>query len=320
VSLFFSLKSNCRKKRAIHNEMEEGRGEERRDETDQNELSKKKVWCSRSFVCGISLTTFPIKPKVDTRKRLWLLTYGSASKDITHEMLEAQGINVDECYTAIWRESKFTLIRCLRDNRIRPETLEIAMAALEKSDGIALRATIIGYDSLSSMNKQKVDSLEDHPGFKKIIELLNMHSDDVKCWINGDKDVYDHRSGALWRYIETTDPKKMTQRQLASRVIAWTPIVNAHETLKAAYEAQTASLEAYKKQNEDLKFALEGKRAFIERQDKEITKLLETKKILSFQLIDAGIQPAVVPLNTTSQEHCSGSGSGSEIIDVEHLP
>ena len=232
---------------------------------------------------------------MDTRKRLWLLTYGSTSKDITHEMLENNGVRIDECYTARWRESKFTLIRCLKDNRIRPEALKTAMDALETSDGIVLRATIVGYDSLSSMNKQKIDSLEDHPGFKKIIELLNMRSDDVKYWINGEKNVYDHRSGALWKYIDTTDPKKMTQGQLSARVIAWKPIIDAHETLKAAYESQSASLEAYKKQNEDLKFALEGKKEFIKYQDDEITKLLEVKKILSFQLIDAGIQPATMP-------------------------
>ena len=108
------------------------------------------------------------------------------------------------------------------------------MDALEKSDGIMLRATLTGYDSLSSVNKQKIDSLEDHPGFKKIIELLNMHSDDVKCWINGDENVYEYRSGALWRYINTTDPKKMTQTQLANIVTTWAPMIKEYEEMKKA--------------------------------------------------------------------------------------
>ena len=183
---------------------------------------------------SVVLIYFCSKPRMDTRKRLWLITYGSASNDITHEMLEQHGIHVDECYTAQWRESKFSLIRCSKKKRIRPETLKTAMDALEKSDGIMLRATLTGYDSLSSVNKQKIDSLEDHPGFKKIIELLNMHSDDVKCWINGDENVYEYRSGALWRYINTTDPKKMTQTQLANIVTTWAPMIKEYEEMKNA--------------------------------------------------------------------------------------
>ena len=228
-------------------------------------------------------------------------------------MLIQNGIHVDECYTAHWRESKFTLIRCLNNNRVRPEALKTAMGTLEKTDGITLRETILGYDSLTSVNKEKEDSLEDHPGFKKIIELLNIRSDDVKCWIEGDKNVYEHRSGALWRYLDTTDPQKMTQRQLAARVIAWTPIVNAHEALKAAYEAREASLQAYKKQNEDLKNALSTRLEIIKQLDKEITTLFEEKKILSFQLIDAGIRPAdMPPLDYLSNRNVPAQGNNPD--------
>ena len=211
-------------------------------------------------------------------------------------MLSQHEIHLDECYTIQWRESKFTLIRCVKGNRISQEAIKAVMDTLEDEYSILLRATIVGYESLVSTNKQKMDSLEDHPGFKKIIELVNTHSDEVKYWINGERNIFEHRSGVLWKYIETTNPNQMTQKQLATRVIAWTPIVNGYETLKAAFDTQQISLQAHEKQNIDLKNALKTTNEIIARQDEEIKKLFEEKKMLRNQLIDAGMHPADMPV------------------------
>jgi len=206
-------------------------------------------------------------------------------------MLLEQEIKVDECYTAVWRESKHTLIHCAKGCRLSPEALTKAIDELKISHGISLQATIIGYDSLTSMNKQKINTLEDHPGFKKITELLNMRSEDVKCWIEGEHNVYEYRKGSLWKSIEITDPTKMTQRQLAALVKAWAPIVNGNDTLKAAFEAQSASFQEYKEQNDSLKASLKQMHEIVARNKKEINELYTKEKLLHNQIINAGLVP-----------------------------
>ena len=223
--------------------------------------------------------------RIETRKKLWLITYGAACKDITHEILIEQGVSIDECYTAKWRESKYTLIHCSKGNRLSPEALTKIVEKLKHLHGITLQATVIGYESLTSVNKQRVDSLEDHPGFRKITELLNKRSEDLTCWIEGGKDVYEYRKGVLWKSIESTDPSKMTRAQLVALVRTWTPIVNGHTTLKEAYEAQASVLEKYKT-------SLKSTNEITEMQKREIDRLFEEKKLLSNQLIEAGMCPA----------------------------
>ena len=162
--------------------------------------------------------------------------------DITYEMLSEQNVKTDECYTATWRESKYTLIHCAKANRVAYQTLLKAIEKLRTHHGILLNATISAYDALSSNDTLNGDSLKDHPGFKRILHLLNTHNEDLQWWITGQNNVYDYRKGLLWRYIETTDPTKMTQRQLAAKVIAWAPIVRECEILKRIMESSSAQV------------------------------------------------------------------------------
>ena len=228
---------------------------------------------------------------METRKQIWLITYGAACDSINHQMLKEFGVISDECYTAVWRESKYTLFHCAKAERISIEALQQSTKAMEERYRIVFNAAVLGYDALSSNNTSNRESLENHPGFKKMVELLNSGSEDLKWWIHGDKNIHDFRKGLLWKFIDSTDPEKMTHKQLESRIKAWAPIVHTHETLQAAYDATRARLQASEEELQHLRMELKAEREISARLSGNIQELFQEKTLLRNQLADAGIRP-----------------------------
>ena len=229
---------------------------------------------------------------MDTRKQIWLVTYGSACESITHQMLDEFGIKSDECYTVLWRESKYTLFHCTKKHRVSMESLKQATKAMGERYRIVFNAAVFGYDAICSNDAFTGESLENHPGFQKLVEALNAGSEDFSWWIDGDEScIHKHRKGLLWRYIENTDPDKMTHKQLASRVKAWAPIVRSHETLQAAYDATSSRLQANEEKMKQLRNELQVEREISAKKSENIKQLLEEKQSLRYQLVDAGLRP-----------------------------
>ena len=167
-----------------------------------------------------------------TEKQLWLVTYGASSKSMTHEMLKQCGLEVDECYTATWRESKYTLIRVHRDHRLRRTGMQKVMGRMLESFGV-VETEIFGFESVSSNSKEEHTSLEDHPGFKLMVQKVNKDPVELEWWMrNGAQDLAANRKGLLWRHIDATDARSMTHSQLIQRVEMWKPIVMEVEELR----------------------------------------------------------------------------------------
>lgn len=206
-------------------------------------------------------------------------------------MLIDQNVKVDECYTAVWRESKYTLIHCAKADRITLQTLKTAMDILENLHGISLNATILSYEALISTNSHTGELLEEHPGFKRIVHLLNTQSEDLKWWIAGGNDIYDHRKGMLWKYIETTDPMKMTHGQLAARVISWKPIIDESENMKRILEVLNPMLQAKEEEAQHFKEALKQERMITKRLEEELMKTSGERFKLRGLLKRNGIDP-----------------------------
>jgi len=168
--------------------------------------------------------------KRDPDKRIWLVTYGSGCPSVTHDMLRERGVYVDECYTVTWRESKYTLFRLSKQNRFRASTISKVMLSLKESYGI-VGSGLFGFGSVSCNDEKKEELLIDHPGFRKMVDVLNDNPDALSWWmVTGD--LVSNRKGLLWRHIEMTDPSSMTRAQLMERVIKWSPIVKEAEILK----------------------------------------------------------------------------------------
>ena len=93
---------------------------------------------------------------------------------------------------------------------------------------------ITGYDTLTS-NSSEV-SIKDHPGFMRMVQLLNQRSAELESWVR-EGDVYTNRKGMLWPHIEGTDPGVMTQTQLVHRVRTLTEMLKRQH---AAADATTS--------------------------------------------------------------------------------
>ena len=235
---------------------------------------------------------------METRKQIWLVTYGAACESITHEMLKEAGINADECYTTVWRESKYTLFHCPKTDRVSMDAMKQAAKAMEERHKIVFNAAVFGYDALSSNDTSTGESLENHPGYKKMVQLLNAGSDDLRWWIRGDGiSIRDYKKGLLWKSIDSTDPEKMTHKQLVSRVKAWAPIVSVHETLQEAYNSSNARLQAVEEVFRQLRLELKVEREISANLSGHIKVLFEEKAVIRNQLIDAGLRPLDMPSN-----------------------
>lgn len=205
--------------------------------------------CIGEGPCFVSLRPGPIffpKPKqMDTAtKQLWLVTYGSSGQSINQEMLSQHGLDADECHTAKWRESKYTLVHFVKGCRVHRKRLQDAMGALKDSHGIIL-TEVFGFDSLACNSQTERNHIEEHPGFMRIVTLLNTQPSEVE---SHGTDPFDRRS-ILWKHIDTTDPDLMTRAQLIKRVRRWGPEVRELQRNNRLLDAERAVLA---EENQDL--------------------------------------------------------------------
>ena len=176
--------------------------------------------------------------KQDSPKQIWFITYGAACQSITPEMLKSSEIVVDQCYTAVWRESKHTLFHHPRQHRARHSAISKSMDCLQREYGIIL-GVLCGFDSIASNGKgTDEESLETHPGFKLMLNALNSprRDEQLQWWTEIDEDITENRKGLLWKYIEDMDVSKLTKAQLFNRAKEWIEITKENKRLKASNE------------------------------------------------------------------------------------
>jgi hypothetical protein len=160
-------------------------------------------------------------------KQIWLITYGSSCQSITHEMLLDCGLQVDECYTAVWRESKYTLVHIEKAGRLRKTAMDKIMLLMHATFQI-VETEIFGFDSVSCNSKSDQTSfaLEEHPGFRILVDNVNKDPIELDWWMRCEaEDLYANRKSLLWKHIERTDATSMTHAQLVDRVKKWAPLV-----------------------------------------------------------------------------------------------
>lgn len=185
--------------------------------------------------------------KQETGKCIWLLSYASGSPDVDQEMLQSVNVICDECYTATWRESKYTLVHMSPENRLRPTAIQKAMHTLNHTHDI-ISNNITGYETLSS-NDKHIENVREHPGFKRMIDLLNSNSSEIRTWLKSG-DVMTNKKGLLWEYIKSINPKEKTHGQLVKQVVKLTPLVRENEALHTENEL-------FKAENQALRAALD---------------------------------------------------------------
>ena len=171
----------------------------------------------------------------DNAKTIWMITYGAGCTDITHELIKECGLDALECYTTEWRESKYTLVRL--SSRQRRISFETKIKEVLKKYHILL-SELTGYDSVAG-NCMKTD-LDAHPGFQKMVELINKGSAAITCWDQG-KDIHSDVHGIFWTYLEVP-PNQATFAQLKRMVSKYQPMARELESLKPEYQSVMSRL------------------------------------------------------------------------------
>ena len=154
--------------------------------------------------------------KRSSPKHIWMITYGAACPSVTQEMMNSNGLEIDECYTITWRESKYTLFHLPHAHRVRETSISKAMQRLKDSHGINL-GEIFGYDAITS-NTTEEESVESHVGFKRIIEVANSQPETMEWWMQNGSDLISNKKGLLWKYIHAIPPTEMSKAQLIKRL------------------------------------------------------------------------------------------------------
>lgn len=173
------------------------------------------------------------KKATEHAKTIWLITYGATSPHISPYMFSQCGLSAKELYCIQWRESKYTLVQL--HNRVRRGRLQAALEEMHQTHKVIL-SEILGYDSISS-NAADADGLEHHPGFKRMVELLNQKCPSLISWIDGDDtSVYTNKRGLLWSFIEA-DPEHTTTAQMKRTLSKWAPLVREYKDLKSAHDS-----------------------------------------------------------------------------------
>jgi hypothetical protein len=178
------------------------------------------------------------------------MTYASGSIDITKEILSSYSLECRECHTITWRESKYTLIYLTK--RIRCTVLHSVMQKMREDHNI-IGSAIQGYDTFAGTVKNDQDiSMEEHPGFKRMIQLLNENYEEIRSWMELGT-IKTNKHGILWRYITTLNPRSMTRSQLVQNTEKLSVLTEEHTTMKKEHEAL---LSAYAAQSNELKMAM----------------------------------------------------------------
>ena len=147
----------------------------------------------------------------------------------------------DECYTITWRESKYTLIHLKYQNRLRLTQVKKAMVSLNSEHGIISNA-IEGYDAFSCNDKAE-EHVTQHPGFERMIELLNTDSSEIRSWLE-DGDLLTYKKGLLYKYLQSTDPKKRPRSQMDVQVKKMNALTRENTELKEEIQTLRSTLTA----------------------------------------------------------------------------
>ena len=159
-----------------------------------------------------------------------MITYGAACQSITHEMMSTNGLEVDECYTIAWRETKYTLVHLTHKNRARDTTISKMMQQLKASHGITL-GEIFGYDAITS-NTTEEENIESHVGFQKMIEIVNSQPESIEWWMKNGEDLITNKKGLLWKHIHAIPPSELSRAQLIKRLQNQEQLIKENKALK----------------------------------------------------------------------------------------
>ena len=183
-----------------------------------------------------------------SRCKKFLVSYGSSGQNITPQMFDPYPeIKIDECYTLSQRDLKYTLFHSR--TRLTKPFVSSVLKDLEKKYEI-ICAAVFGYDEIVMG-----DEIDLHPGFKKMVELMNAKYPSFESWMtNGSLET--NVRGILYKHLS----HGLTGTSTKSRLLHQIEVLRReNKTL----QEKTSIMETLGFQNEELKRENEALRSEI---------------------------------------------------------
>ena len=234
-------------------------------------------------------------------RKIWLITYGASCQDITPDILDRCRLEVDECYTIQWRESKYTLIH-LRAKQ-RGSTISKRISSTQPQFGI-IASNILGYESITGNVSQSTDDhqkIDDHPGFQRMVEILNTDPSQIKSWTRTDS-PFTNTKGVFWQYLETLPSDQASKTQLKRIIDKWKPMIQELKTIKPAYESVMRRLADREARLDDVTSALQKEQEFRELASMQLSEKRRECAELEKEIIRlTGRRPNIAPHPTNME-------------------
>jgi hypothetical protein len=109
----------------------------------------------------------------------FFLTLQLSSPQLTCEMMESIGFNVDEIVSTCDNALMYVYVHLQR--KTRKDELSRAFSTLAASHGIS-GSNIFGYDTIDSSTFGSSDLIEDHPGFKMLVQHQAQGNENFHRW------------------------------------------------------------------------------------------------------------------------------------------
>lgn len=189
--------------------------------------------------------------------RRCLITYGASGENITHTLcLEHGSVQVDECYTLIQRDLKYTLLHFSK--RVSRLIVSRLMLSLEQARGIR-GACVFGY-SVVSVGEE----IKEHPGMAMIIEAIRKEAETLQCWVLTN-DVRTYKRGLLYHYLPGFDIQEMTKMQLVQHVMELKELLQESKAKIVELESSVVEIHELRRANKRFKRRLDiQERIFIQ--------------------------------------------------------
>jgi hypothetical protein len=197
------------------------------------------------------------QPFVDTRKQIWIITSTTTQQVVTYEMLNQNGLKVDEWFHVTDGPGHISIIHTSK--AASAERIAKAMEELGFKDETPGKSfTLHGFDMITASggrgrkdgtklrdiaaSAESLLHIENHQGFKKIAEIvekLNAGGDDdegFQFWIKEKAGIFALKKGLLLR----TMPNK---KRKAETAVTDTVLMDQLRKMLKEEKAKTASLE-----------------------------------------------------------------------------
>ena len=123
---------------------------------------------------------------------------------------------VQEIHIALWRETKYVLLRFGREGRMRMNQMKGVVQQLQDKFQVVSNE-ILGYEAITGNAKNDDDDeggggIKEHPGFKHIVDEIKLKKGTVRSWMKGDDDEKEEEEQSVAPQQQQLPQKKMKKR------------------------------------------------------------------------------------------------------------